>query len=255
MKAGEGRSAWRPWILAGPGLLGLLAGCALCRPAVDCALSADKGRAARNADAAGAYTVSCPDVLEVTIAAHPELNGQREIGPDGRIHLTTAGRLRVEGHTVSEVAQLLASIYGVPPAAVHVRVAQYKSQQLYLIGQVAGLQRVVPYQGPETIVDLLQRVGGITPGASLDNVRVVRSHLAEGGRPEVFRVDLRAIVQQHDTRTNIYLRPQDQIYVGETRQCSISKCIPPWLRPLYETLCGMRRSAEAGEQANAVIPQ
>jgi hypothetical protein len=56
-------------------------------------------------------------------------------------------------------------------------------------------------------------------------------------------VDLRAILLQHDARSNIPLRPQDQIYVGETRSCALLSCIPPWLRPMYETLWGMRRPA------------
>jgi hypothetical protein len=59
---------------------------------------------------------------------------------------------------------------------------------------------------------------------------------------------LPAILLRHDDRTNRYLQPQDQVLVGETRQCSISKCIAPWLRPLYEALCGMR-PAPAAPQA------
>ena len=43
------------------------------------------------------------------------------------------------------------------------------------------------------MLDLLQRVGGIAPGAAPQDVYVVRSHLGEG-RPEVFHVDLDAIV-------------------------------------------------------------
>jgi hypothetical protein len=78
----------------------------------------------------------------------------------------------------------------------------------------------------------------------------VRSHISAGERPEVLRVDLQAILLRHDARSNIYLRPQDQIYVGETRQLAVSKCIPPWLRPMYETLWGMRRpTANAGAVA------
>jgi len=76
-----------------------------------------------------------------------------------------------------------------------VRVATYKSEQIFLIGQVAGSQSVVPYQGPETVVDLLRRVGGLTPGAAPDDVYVVRSRMVEGRRPEVFRVQLRALAR------------------------------------------------------------
>jgi protein involved in polysaccharide export with SLBB domain len=244
MEAGEDRSAWWPprgvWLGL---LLWLPAGCALCRTPLDCAIPSDKGLAARTENAAEIYSVNCPDVLDVRIDAHPELSGQREIGPDGRIDLGARGRLRVEGRTIAEVALLLSQVCGAPQAGVHVQVAEYKSRQLYLIGQVAGIQHVVPYQGPETVVDLLHRVGGITPAAASDAVRVVRSHISDGNPSEVFRVDLQAILLRHDARTNIYLRPQDQVFVGETRQFSVSKCIPPWLRPMYETLCGMRRPA------------
>jgi hypothetical protein len=55
-------------------------------------------------------------------------------------------------------------------------------------------------------------------------------------RPEVFHVDLASIVVKHDDRTNLRLQPGDQIYVGETRQARIEKCIPPWIRPLYQAI-------------------
>jgi protein involved in polysaccharide export with SLBB domain len=242
MELGEGRSAWWPLRRAWLGLLLCLpAGCALCRPPLDRAIPAENGLEVRRENVAEAYIVNCPDVLDVAVNAHPELTGQHEIGPDGRIDLGARGRLSVEGRTVADVAALLAQAAGVSPSGVHVRVAEYRSQQLYLIGQVAGLQRVVPYRGPETVVDLLHRTGGITPGAAPDNVHVNRSRIFEGKPPEVIPIDLQAILLRHDARTNVYLQPQDQIYVGETRRFSISRCIPPWLRPLYETLCGMRR--------------
>jgi hypothetical protein len=108
-----------------------------------------------------------------------------------------------------------------------------------------GLQRAVAYQGPETVIDLLQRLGGITPGAAPDEVYVVRSHVSEGKPPEVFRVDLHNILVQHDNRTNIPLQPFDQVFVGETRQSIFEHCVPPWLRPFYESICGMRRPASS----------
>src|SRR5205814_1506246 len=162
--------------------------CALCRPPIDRAIPAAKGLAARSENAAEAYAVSSPDVLEVTIDSHPELSGQHEVGPDGRVDLGATGRLRVEGHTVADVAYLLALVAEGPPARVQVRVAEYRGRQLYLIGQVAGIQRVVAYQGPETVMDLLHRAGGITPGAAPDDVHILRSRLAEGKPPDVLRV-------------------------------------------------------------------
>jgi protein involved in polysaccharide export with SLBB domain len=127
---------------------------------------------------------------------------------------------------------------------VRVRVAEFNSQQLYLFGEVTGLQRAVPYRGAETVLDLLQRVGGITPGASLGDIEVVRTHVADGKAPEVFYVDLAAIVLKHDQHSNLRLEPFDQIYVGESRRSRLTCSLPPWLRPLYKTVCGMNRPGE-----------
>src|SRR5262249_11994488 len=96
----------------------------------------------------------------------------------------------------------------------------------------------------ETVLDLLHRAGGLTSGAAPDDVFVVRSRVAEGTAPQVFRVDLHAILFHDDPRTNIRLQPFDQVFVGETRQFGFSKCIPPWLKPIYEAVVGIRRTAE-----------
>lgn len=226
-------------------VLGLPAGCATGRMPLDQALMTEHGLAARN-EGSEAYTVACPDVLDVVVAGRPQGTRRQLIGPDGCIDLGTCGRLRVEGLTPRALAQRVAGHVGVPETEVQVRVAEYNSQQLYVIGQVAGLQRAIPYQGQETVLDLLQRLGGITPGAAPDHVYVVRSWVAEGRRPEVFHVDLQAIVWRQDPSTNVHLRPGDQIFVGETRQSYLEKCFPPWMRPLYQTCCGLRRPAHPG---------
>jgi protein involved in polysaccharide export with SLBB domain len=222
-----------------------MSGCAGDWPLIDGLCQVDRPQSAPKPNAAGEYIVYCPDVVELTIDHGPSFNGPRVVGPDGRIDLGSYGRLRIEGHTTSEIASEISEILNFPEAHVHVRVAEYKSQQIYLFGQVVGYQRAVAYHGPEPVVDLLQRVGGITHGAAPGSIFVVRSCLAEGKEPEVFHVDLRGILLRKDQRTNIRLQPFDQVFVGETRPFSFEKCIPPWLRPLYETICGMRRPGVA----------
>jgi protein involved in polysaccharide export with SLBB domain len=224
-------------------MLCLLAGCAGGRPHVDQAMKAETGGPARNQGVAARYQVRCPDVLEVSAAGRPDLAGRVAVGPDGRMEVGELGRLRVEGRTVPEVAEALAAAAGVPAADVRVRVAEFNSQQVYLFGEVFGLNRAVPYQGPETVLDLLQRVGGLTAGAAPGDVHVIRSHVTDGKAPEVFHINLQAIVLQHDQSTNLRLQPFDQVYVGQTRQAVLEKCVPPWLRPAYQSLFGLRRPA------------
>jgi protein involved in polysaccharide export with SLBB domain len=150
----------------------------------------------------------------------------------------------VEGKTLAETARVVATQVGLSPENVRLRVRDYKSQQIYLVGQVAGHQRTVPYQGPETVADLLQRIGGITPGAEAGNIRVVRAHIPDGRPPEVFTVDLKAIYLRNDEQTNLVLEPFDQVYVGEMKRSSLGNCFPRWIRPVYEKLLGLRPAGE-----------
>jgi protein involved in polysaccharide export with SLBB domain len=191
---------------------------------------------------AGAYAARCPDVLRVDIDDLPQYSGPQRIGPDGRINLGDSSQPRVDGQTTQEISRTVAEVLSASPEQVHVEVIEYNSQYLYVYGQVAGLERAVPYQGPETALDLLHRVGGLSRGGDVYDIRVVRPHIADGKVPEVFRIDLAAIVVRHDSETNIVLEPCDQVYIGQSRRSSFGDCLPPWLRPLYERLCGMKHA-------------
>jgi protein involved in polysaccharide export with SLBB domain len=231
--------------------LPLLAGCAAMNSNVDRALMADQGNAARSRVAAQEYRIGSPDLLEVTVQNHPAARFSKVVGPDGRINLGRLGQPRIEGLTTDEAARTIAKNAGVPESQVHVGVADYRSRTVYVIGQVVGAQRAVAYIGPETALDTLRRAGGITAGAAPEEVYVVRSRVSEGERPEVIRVDLRAILFNHDEKTNVTILPLDQIFVGETRRCAFEKAIAPWLRPVYELCCGMRGTSASPSAAPA----
>jgi protein involved in polysaccharide export with SLBB domain len=199
---------------------------------------ADSNPAAHAADAAALYRPRCPDVLDIQAAGRGDVSGRRPIATDGRVLLGGAA-VRVGGLTAPEIQQRIAAALGVREQDVRVTVAEYKSQSLYLFGEEGAVQRVVRYQGPETILDLLQRVGGASPGSTLSDVQVVRSHVADGSPPEVFHVNLRAILLRHDLQSNVRLEPSDRIYIAESRRSRLACCVPPVLQPLYRLLCGI----------------
>ena len=151
------------------------------------------------------------------------------------------------------MAEAIGKETGVEPASVRVRVLEFRSQYLLIFGEVAGGQRSISYRGQETVVDLLQRVGGISPGAAPDDVYVVRPHLGDNRRPEIFRVDLNAIILKQDQRTNLRILPFDQIYVGESREAKFEDAIPPWLRWMAQAVSGEK--SEAGGQTSEVRSQ
>lgn len=214
-------------------LLAVFAGCLGNRVQIEQALIAYRPPSAHLSRIASNYCSRCPDVLQVEVSGLPRYNGPHRIGPNGRIDLGDAGQPQVEGETVPEIIRTVAESVGVPPEQVRIWVAEHHSQYLYLFGEVAGSQRAVPYQGPETVLDLLQRVGGLQPGAAVGDVMVIRPHVAEGTTPEVFHIDLAAIVLRNDPETNILLQPFDQIHVGQSRRSSFRSCLPPWLRSVF----------------------
>jgi polysaccharide export outer membrane protein len=245
MKTGK---RWSPWkartavlLLALPALLHA-PGCAKDRAIVEKNLMAQLS-SERNEGVAERYRAGCPDVLEILVPQRPEFSGRHVIGPDGRIDLGEYGKLHIEGKTTPEIAQLIAEETGTNPENLLVKVTEFRSQHVLMFGEVIGWQRSVPYRGQETVLDLLQRVGGITTDAEPSDVYVLRPHLGDNQRPETFHVDLQAIVLKHDYKTNIRLLPFDQIYVGETRRAQIEKAIPPWLRPIYQVVCNTKPDA------------
>ncbi len=226
-------------IAVGPLAALLLAGCAdldLLRR--KCPLAADAEAVADRPAPDAAYRVGCPDVLEVTFADRPEWDAAAAVDLDGRLPLGRPESPRVEGLTLREANLAVAKAAGVPADRVALQLAAPRSGRVYLHGPVRGRLRVLAYQGPEPVIDFLRRVGGLPPGSKLSNVHVVRPNVAAGARPELFHIDVEAVLGGNG-RTNLALRPSDQVYVGETRRSSFSRALPDWVGPAYRKLSGL----------------
>jgi len=186
-----------------------------------------------------AYRIGCPDVLQVMFADHPEWDVFASVDLDGRLALAQPGSPRVEGRTLNDVRHELARLAGVDPESVTVKLAAPRSSRVFLHGPIRGRCRVVPYQGPEPVIDFLKRVGGLPPGSKLNQVYVVRPNVATGERPEVFQVDVPAVLVDNNHATNVPLKPSDEVYVGETKRSVLARILPDWLGPLYRRLSGL----------------
>lgn len=200
------------------------------------------------------YQVHTPDELAIQIFGPQPWQGKCLVGPDGRIGVGPWGGVRVEGMTPPEIAGRLGEMLAIRPEQVQVEVTAHRSQLVYIYGEVAGLQRAVPYRGPESVVQLLQRIGGVTPGAAPGDVQVVRAHVADGKPPEVFQIDLAAIVLKQKPEGNIRVQPFDQIYIGQSKRSCLAKSLPPWLRPLFEQACGMKEPVLPSPPVHAPAP-
>ena len=178
------------------------------------------------------YDIACPDAIELAVPGRPDCSGRFVVAADGRIAVGQAGLVRVEGLTAGQAATAVAAAVGGPAAC---RVVEHASRFVYVEGPVQGDPRAVPYVGPETVVDLLRRAGGLRPSAALKRISVVRPNVAAGLPPQVIPVDLDAVFLHHDPKANVVVRPNDVIYVGELPRGVVLKYLPHWMRPFYRS--------------------
>ena len=106
------------------------------------------------------YRVLPPDVLMITSSQVPDINNQRQqISPDGKLNLPLLGEIEVVGLTPTEIQDKLIEkareFYDKADATV--QVIDYRSQKIYVFGQVTR-PGPVPFTGADTLIDVLAQV-------------------------------------------------------------------------------------------------
>ena len=140
------------------------------------------------------YTLGVGDVLQITVWDHPELSGavatQTQsavrpadpasgfvIGEDGNLTYPYAGTVHVLGLRVDQVQaklyERLASVFNRPQLTV--RIASFRSQQIYVDGEVhtPGPQAISDI--PTTLYDAVSRAGGFSQTADQSRMVLVRN--------------------------------------------------------------------------------
>lgn len=165
------------------------------------------------------YPIGPADILTIVVWDHPELTipaGQfrsaEEAGvvvdENGEIFYPYAGRLRVAGLTTAQIADLLTRTLAdvIQNPQVDVRVAAFRSQRAYVVGQVnvPGPQPITDV--PLTVVEAIGRAGDVTEEADLTNVQLTRDGT-------VYRINLVSIYEEGDLSGNVLLEAGDVLNV------------------------------------------
>ncbi|HJO35329.1 MAG TPA: polysaccharide export protein [Gammaproteobacteria bacterium] len=165
------------------------------------------------------YRIGPRDVLNVLVWDHPELSNPmgnfqdieamgRLVREDGTIFFPYAGVLQVAGKTTEQVRRELTEALRpfIQSPQVDVRVVAFRNQRVYITGEVAQPGVLPVNDVPMTVLDAINRAGGLTEFS--DRRRAVLTR--DGERREI---DLLALF--NDGRGNMLLRDGDVLFIPQ----------------------------------------
>jgi polysaccharide export outer membrane protein len=180
-----------------------------------------------------AYILGAGDGLSLKFLAVDDLSGSLDILNDGTASLPLLGSVRLSGLTISQASLWLESLYRkqLQRPDLQLSVVRPRPLRIAVIGEVqrpglytlttsegSNTQVAVSISGLPTLVDAIQKAGGITTTANLRRVVVQRRLPGAESRYKRARVDLLALVRDGDQTQNPLLFDGDTIRLERAPQ-------------------------------------
>jgi len=184
------------------------------------ARGADAVELATTGAAVSEYRIGVHDILTIIVWDHPELTtptGTLDpqtsgylVGEDGTIFYPYVGKVSVAGKTPGEVREIISKGLEevIQKPQVDVKVGAYRSQKVFVSGEVArpGLHPIT--DSPITVQEALSLAGDATVNGDLTNISLTRGE-------RTYIVDMLAFYDDGDTGQNVVLRHGDVLHVPD----------------------------------------
>ena len=162
------------------------------------------------------FTLGPGDSVEIEIAGTPASRAVTLVGPDGKIYYYLLPGLNVWGLTLKQTRDLLEKELTkyLSDAQVTLTLRTVGSKFVWLLGRV-NRPGIYPLAGPMTLLESVAAAGGTSRSLS----QVASEELADLRHSFVVRqgqfipVDFQRLLHEGDTSQNIYLQPDDFVYV------------------------------------------
>ena len=164
------------------------------------------------------YYVDVGDVLDISVWQIPDLSKSEVIvRPDGKISFPLIGDIKAEGLTLTQldnaITEKLKTYVKAPEASIMIRRFGEQANKVVILGEIPG-PGVYKFSSPPTIIEAIASAGGYTRYAVLNSIMVIRGDVRT--KPEVTRVNLAQIIKSGRLSENIFLKPNDIVYVPKS---------------------------------------
>ena len=170
---------------------------------------------APNVSAPPEYRIGTLDELEIRVRYHERLNVIVKVRPDGRITLEDLGDFLVLGMTPAKLDNAITAAYS---AAIHepevtVFVRSFAGLSAYVLGEVRN-PGIVEMKPQMTVLQALAAANGPIRSAKMSSVMMLRRDAA--GQLQARRLDLNSAAVKNAAFEDIYVQPEDIIFVPKT---------------------------------------
>jgi polysaccharide biosynthesis/export protein len=162
------------------------------------------------------FTLGPGDVFEAGIVGSPDTRTTLVVGPDGKVYFYLLPGTDVWGLTLSGARELLQKELSkyVTGAQVSVSLASVGSKSIWMLGRV-NRPGIYPMSGPMTLLEAIAQAGGPSQiglgGTVADQADLSHSFVQRRG--QLVPVDFQKLLVDGDMSQNIYLQPDDFIYL------------------------------------------
>jgi polysaccharide biosynthesis/export protein len=189
------------------------------------ALLAPVGGEAQDGSPPPNYVIGPQDQLSITVFEEAELTGKYRVDNDGYFSFPLLERVRAAGRTLSEVQSTLTAMLAngfLRSPQVRVEIDQYKSQSVFVSGEVRAPGKIAMTGGSMTLLEALAQAGSPTSSAS-NQISVTRrsEDTADGAEQAVIRVNRRDL-EVGRAGQDIVLRDGDIINVPPAQRFYIA---------------------------------
>jgi polysaccharide biosynthesis/export protein len=162
------------------------------------------------------FTLGPGDSLEIEVLGTPASRVLTLVGPDGKIYFSLLPGLDVWGLTLGQTRDLLEKELAKYLSAPHVSVTlrAVGSKYVWLLGRL-NHPGIYPLTGPTTLLEGLAGAGGSQRSASQASSEELADlrHSFVVRQGQFLPVDFHRLLREGDMSQNIYLQPDDFVYV------------------------------------------